>query len=325
MKDFQHLVFCISGYSKSGKDEFSKPLIERYKAVKIGMTDAPRRHMMEIFGFSRDQMFGSAYHKDRGDLRFPKPLFHQYNLLEWTQEIAKSQDVPWVDNGVRRYFCVADTRDFWMDTKKFRKEYTRHPVLNLTALPNAPSYANFAMKITIVDEGDPNFWLSSREVLQIHCTALQNMHPDVWVKNFIDKQCDWMKGTMAVLTHGSQKTYYNALNYTQAEGFVNGPKTWDSCGAVICTDLRHKREIRHIRQNAARKGYTPVLVRVKRTGIDSPPYDHPTETEQATIPDSVFDFVVVNDSDVRHLHALSRSIFKIVTSGDYRPKIEILP
>lgn len=61
---------------------------------------------------------------------------------------------------------------------------------------------------------------------------------------------------------------------------------------VVITDCRYKNELEGIRAAGAK------LVRVSRKGLEDPPYAHSSETEQAGIPDSYFDYVFHNDGSL---------------------------
>lgn len=85
--------------------------------------------------------------------------------------------------------------------------------------------------------------------------------------------------------------------YSQVQGVIPigdlGPVTIRK--GIVVTDCRFKNEMAQLRFAGAK------LVRVRRTGLDAPPYDHPSETEQATIPDSFFDYVFQNDGSLADL------------------------
>jgi hypothetical protein len=65
--------------------------------------------------------------------------------------------------------------------------------------------------------------------------------------------------------------------------------------------------------------FIPVLIRVKRPSIPNPPYNHRSETEMATIPDSVFDFVVNNNGTVEDLHGFAKLILQAIKLPGFFP------
>lgn len=64
---------------------------------------------------------------------------------------------------------------------------------------------------------------------------------------------------------------------------------------VVIPDVRFINEVTGIKRAGGR------VYRVKRAGIDKPPHDHPSETEQLKIKDGKLDGVIHNDSDLEHL------------------------
>ena len=63
--------------------------------------------------------------------------------------------------------------------------------------------------------------------------------------------------------------------------------------SVVIPDIRFRSEIEVLR----RVSKVPVrIVRLRRPGFEAPAYNHPSETEQADIPDSVFDYVYEGSS-----------------------------
>lgn len=66
---------------------------------------------------------------------------------------------------------------------------------------------------------------------------------------------------------------------------------------VVIPDCRFKNEFALIRAAGAK------LVRVKRKGLDKPPWDHPSETEQTEVPDDYFDYVFQNDGALEDVPA----------------------
>ncbi len=60
----------------------------------------------------------------------------------------------------------------------------------------------------------------------------------------------------------------------------------------------------------------PVLVRIRSERVPVPPYNHRSETEQSTIPDSEFHFVLENNGTVAEAHDKVREIMnRVITTG----------
>ena len=64
---------------------------------------------------------------------------------------------------------------------------------------------------------------------------------------------------------------------------------------VVIPDTRFRNELRLIRQAGG------LSVRVKRPGVETPAWQHASETEQLSIPDSEFNYFVVNDGTLDDL------------------------
>lgn len=117
----------------------------------------------------------------------------------------------------------------------------------------------------------------------------RSLYELVWVDMLLRQVKLLDTGTSENLIAGEGVTYHQATGVTRAEGEIERPT------GVVVTDCRFRNEIRHLKANNA------VIVRVKRKGIEEPPSDHLSETEQATIPDSSFDFIIENDGELADL------------------------
>jgi hypothetical protein len=139
---------------------------------------------------------------------------------------------------------------------------------------------------------------------------MNDMYLDSWVRKGIEDQ---------------RRIASGQFSYTRMGGLAAGappagpgPESFVTC----FSDFRHKHEVRAARA-AASDALVPVLVRIKSLRVPRPPFQHRSETEQVSIPDSEFDFVVHNDSDVRALHGSADMIMEAVRSGTVRPTTEI--
>lgn len=316
MYNDKNIIFCVSGFSKSGKDEFAKTLIDEFGVTKMGLTDMPRRHMMEIYKFSPDQMFGSASIKNKGDLRYPKQIFEYLNIKKYDSEAEELFGIKSTRENL--YYYVGSHNKFY--SEEFYKSSTTYDYYETGKFIHGREQLLF-----FIEEGDPNFWLSPREVAQSNFTNLQNMYENVWVQNFVELAADYMNRSYYDPDTFDKPCHVTIPEYKPSDGFVSSPEIWNHGPSIICTDIRHKHDIRYIRQNAKKLNYVPVMIRIKRPEYDKPAYDHRTETEQATIPDDIFDYVVDNDKSVYDLHNQAHSIFNNVRSGMFMPKLGILP
>lgn len=302
-------LFLISGYSGVGKDTFADQFINKYSSVKFGITDTPRRQMMSIFGFSEIQMFGASSHRNIGDLRFPKALFHKWNLIKFNQSTASSWGMEYEED---MWFTVGWYDEFKEDIKLWKGVH-KFPIIGNENL--FPNYGPI-----LIGEGNPNFWLSPREVLQKQCACTQDMYEDVWINDSIQSQSSWIKNNYKL----PNKFTRNDQTYTQSKGFIQSSIIWKDKCSIICSDIRHKHEINYVHKHMNSLNYIPVVIRIKRPGIENPPYDHRSETEQSSIPDESFDFVINNDSDTSHLSYIADEIMSIIDSGNYQPKKELV-
>lgn len=77
-------------------------------------------------------------------------------------------------------------------------------------------------------------------------------------------------------------------------GHPNAPR-FPARGVVI-PDVRFKNEVRDLTERGA------IMVRIKRTGLEAPAFDHPSETEQIEIPDGAFHSIIGNTAGLGLLH-----------------------
>ena len=142
----------------------------------------------------------------------------------------------------------------------------------------------------LVAEGDPRFWLSPREALQKYGELMNSMYLDSWVRKGIEIHRKIATG---------EYLYSKMGGVMRDSSFVGpGPGTVVTC----FSDFRHVHEVRAARRAEADPDVTSVLVRIRSKRVPHPPFDHRSETEQVSIPDFEFDFVVHNDGSVKDLH-----------------------
>lgn len=274
-------MVCVSGYSGVGKDEFCSRLVKSHAAVQTGLADPAKRHLADVYGFTELQLFGPSVHRNSGDLRYMKNEGLEFGLSPWVGELPSRLD------GL--YGSLSSDVRWWS-------------YLSARGTQNIPSDCPYLPtrgvdeEIVFVKEGDPRFWLSPREALQKHCGLLNDLYLHTWVRKGIE-------------VHKSLAT--GLFEYTRMEGLVRSSKTKAPEGLVTCfSDFRHRHEIRAAR--CASDSLTiPVLVRIRSARVPNPPFQHRSELEQSTIPDSEFDVVIHNDGTIQDLHeAADQIIFK---------------
>jgi hypothetical protein len=275
----RHIIICVSGFSGVGKDEFVNRLVNNHLAIHTGLADPAKRHMANLYGFTRAQLFGPSSYRNAGDLRYPKPKFYSFGLR--LLSVNEYKDEPGIDL-----------------SKKYWGYY--HDTLEKTCL---------------VQEGDPSYWLSPRESLQLYCELMNNLYSNTWVRHGIDIHIQLMQRTIDQPNNDYEIMLLN--QYDRMKGVFEQPyvKQCNDGIAITCfSDFRHKHEIRFTRE-AAGTQYEPIIVRIKRPSISKPPYDHRSETEQATIADSEFDCIVNNDGSIEDLHKKADQLVNIIRSN----------
>ncbi len=151
----RHIIFCISGFSGVGKDEFCRALKERHGAVQIGMADAAKRHMADLYGFTEHQLFGPSKARNAGDVRYPKRF-------------------------------PIDTPVVWLPEAPEAVRWSETPVHKVKV--------NVEGEEKILFMGDPEYWLSPRETLQKYCEHMNKMYLDTWIRKGLSQHLDYAKG-----------------------------------------------------------------------------------------------------------------------------------
>ncbi len=297
---FKHFLICISGFSGSGKDEFSKVFVDEMQAPKVGLADPAKRHMADLYGFTERQLFGASANRNAGDLRYPKP---EMTSLGLTVSSASSKNVP----------------EGLVGTLHPDVAYWEYEARQSTpgAFPYLPGKLGNAR--IFVPEGHPSFWLSPREALQRYCELMNLMYGDTWIRKSVNVH---VQLGQTFERDGSRWMLYS---YDRMAGIIRSdlqrtPAPEDGGSFFSCSaDFRHVHEFRMVRKLSA-PDFLPVAVRVKRPSIPGPPFPHRSETEQATIPDEFFDFVIDNDGTPEQLHAKAREVAAKVQETGWAPR-----
>jgi hypothetical protein len=290
----RNICIGISGFSGSGKDEIAKSFVKR-GAIQLGLADPAKRHMADLYDFTEQQLFGPSKFRNGGDLRYPKPAMEK--LQSWNGPKPEGEGLigNWDDDAT-----------YWWFEGRGRVEGIGYNNDD----PYIPLRLGSAR--VFIKQGDPRFWLSPREALQKYCELMNTMYGDTWIRKGIDTSLK-----LAEAHHFRDGIYVKSYKYSQMEGLRTysgpneyGPRLAENYIITCFADFRHKHEINYLRRKA-NEALTPVLIRIKRPGIDKPPFNHRSETEQATIEDGAFDFVVQNDGT---LEELDQKVEKILTT-----------
>ncbi len=308
MMIIHHFLFSFSGFSGTGKDECAKFLVNKYGALHSGLVDPAKRHMADIYGFSENQLFGSSEFRNNGDSRYPKLVYFRFN--------AKSCDF---DTGILsnyNEYCYFDLT--FEQFKQYMEDELTHSDCEYTDKLISVNQT-YRQKRFFVKKTDPYFFLSPREALQKYCALMDEMYQYTWIQNAIE-----LHQKMADVTDINSidpGKWVQRSSYSRMSGFKyhespirekfhiinHGVPAYLSC----LSDIRYLKQIEYLKKSKNMK-MTPILIRVKRPGIETPPYQHKSETEQAIIPDSDFDFIINNDSNIQALHSKIDQIMKKV-------------
>jgi hypothetical protein len=298
---FKHFLICISGFSGSGKDEFSKVFVEEMRAPKVGLADPAKRHMADLYGFTERQLYGASANRNAGDLRYPKPEMEKVGL---TISRVSSQNVPEGLVGTLHPDVV-----YW----EFEARQSGPEMF-----PYVPGRLGSAR--IFVPEGNSNFWLSPREALQRYCELMNLMYGDTWIRKSVNTH---VQLGQTIERNGSRFMIYaydRMIGIMRPDEAHSIPAPEDGGSFFSCSsDFRHVHEFRMARKLSA-PDFLPVSIRVKRPSVPGPPFPHRSETEQATIPDEFFDFVIDNDGTTEELHAKAREVIARVQEKGWAPR-----
>lgn len=280
----RHLMFCISGFSGTGKDEVARRLTTAHGAVQTGLADPAKRHMADLYGFTEEQLFGPSQSRNAGDLRYPKE--------PWALKLRESQHHAGyqpeglhgkLGRGIKYWEC---------EGRNFPAEWS---------LPYVPLKLGSAR--VFVPQGDPRFWLSPREALQRYCELMNQMYLRSWSRKGVE-----VHKKLSEIHQQDKGEAFFLHSYSKMRGLVkndlNDGTNWrpyDGTFISCFADFRHKHEIAEA-NDAETETLIPVLVRVRRPSVPVAPYQHRSETEQTEIPDEAFDYVVHNDGTLDDLY-----------------------
>lgn len=269
-----HVMFCVSGFAGVGKDEFCKRLVSNHSAFHTGLIDPAKRHVGDVYGFTEDQLFGPSIYRNKGDLRYPKRQFHALRLRPLNLILVKRWEFVQPPNS-NMYF----SSDFFVTNYSFIGE------------DNITYYA--------AEEGDARFWLSPREVLQLHGELFNDFYENTWVKKGVDVHFELASGK---------------YQYSRMSGLIPAEISRPDTVITCFSDFRHSHEIDYVR-SLPEKSCLPLLIRIKSERVPAPLFSHRSETEQVRIPDTKFNYVIYNDGSIEDLHSACDKIVQTVLSG----------
>lgn len=137
----------------------------------------------------------------------------------------------------------------------------------------------------LMDEYKPCF-LTPRYALQLLGTEFgRQAYENTWVDNVL---------RAATCNEQHRSTY----GYTRTNGLV---RSGVPLVHTAIPDVRFRNEVQRLSE------WNIPIFRIKRPGFEAPAFDHPSEAEQATIPDSAFTAVIHNDGTVEDLRANVRA------------------
>lgn len=244
MGNQRHIIICVSGWAGSGKDEFCREVVA-LGATHTALADPGKRHCMDTYGFTYDQLWGPSSSRNKGDHRYPKHVVKELGL----------------------------------DPELIKAAYGESPKL----------------------------FLSPRETLQEYMELMNKLYADTWIRKGVDIQRELAKGG---------RSYSKQHGVEVLSSIKPRPEEFITC----FSDFRHVHEHRFVKENGPKDGYISVLVRIKRPGIESPPFAHRSETEQTRIRDEAYDFVVDNDGTIDDLHFAAKNIVRKVREKSWTGK-----
>jgi hypothetical protein len=297
----RHMMFCISGWAGTGKDECCGRLVRDYGAIHTGLADPGKRHMQDAYGFTTNQLWGPSEFRNAGDVRYPKQITKLVNLQRWNVHPENIPDDVFdiVDKNGNQYIGGAK-KDLWYLYDSY--DDINNSQSYLTQKPN--KLTKDGLVRYFVREGDPDFWLSPRESLQQYMELMNTLYSDTWIRKGIQ----------------DHRLIASGYAYSKEKGLFPVQSVDPISQFITCfSDFRHIHEHKLARE-AADENLVPVIIRIKRPIVAKPPFNHRSETEQTRIKDSAYDFVIENDSTLYDLYRTMDDIVKICSDPNWNGK-----
>lgn len=294
-------MICISGWAGTGKDECSGRLVKVHRAFHTGLADPGKRHGLDAYGFTEEQLWGPSKYRNAGDSRYPKPVLKEFGFR---------------NDGVGTWSSTVDRSN--RDEMFLKGKSWMGPQL---AFMHAAMRSDTEGPQTVtVQDTDPAWFLSPREFLQLYMELCNTLYADTWIdKGIADHRRlatgDYTYSRMSGTTKGS--TFENRKQWASLS---SDEEYVDSSMIVTCfSDFRHVHEHRKAKA-AADSQLVPVLVRIKRTTVPNPPFKHRSETEQTRIRDAAYDFVIDNSGYLEDLYGRVDDIVRQCSDSSWAGK-----
>lgn len=292
----KHLMVCISGFSGVGKDEVAEYLVDSYRAVHMGLVDSAKRHMADLYGFTENQLFGPSTFRNEGDKRYPKPIYFKLKAKPYDGVLSNIFD----QTKTYHYVDVYDDGVNSVVDKSLDSCQIRQSLINNT-------------KRFFIEETNGIFFLSPREALQKYCELMDSLFLGSWAWKAMNTSVAFVNAMKL-----DNNRYSSVYKYSRMKGIVGAGEV-SNYGKYVITCFSDFRHICEFKIASAFQSETlfPIFLRVKRPGIDKPPFDHRSEKEQALIPDNAFDFIINNDSTISDLRSKIDPIVELITKPDW--------
>lgn len=254
-------IIALIGKAKSGKDTFARIGHSVTKVIPMGLADSFKRSILEEYGFATSDVFGNGKSKESGYTSYPKPTYENKGL----KSLEGIEGNKYKDEGYSYFFN--DNSD---------------PEFNY--LPTATLQGT---RICLVKSGDPHFWWSPREVMQIRGSDVEASDESALVKPLIKN--------IRVLQDAYRfdfASHYLSRDYDRRVGIYNWNSQSVRVPLIIITDVRKPHQLRSIRD-----AFSDLFsIKIDRTtsGISS---KHISETSIDQFYNSDFDFMIKNDGD----------------------------
>ncbi len=295
------IILGIMGLSKSGKDTFAE-FLQEFGAVNVALADPLKRICRDVYGFSDLQLWGPSDERNKPDERYPR-------AHTWIKALPVV-DADGISDDDSSYVCAC----------------CNHKGVKVSYRSSAPSYAQLQLGIgqeeTVVPVEDKHAcFLTPRYALQLLGTEFgRQCYDPTWVELCLRTAKELLEGLPYKGTYsypsdhtGPRETYDSRIypKYTPQLGIHAYEQRAEASRAqmVTVTDVRFKNEMAGIH---AAGGF---VIRVKRpgAGLGGGAGLHPSEREQASIPDSAFYQVVQNTGTLEELKATAQSLGRHLT------------
>jgi hypothetical protein len=270
------MILGMCGLAGSGKDTAAKFVIADHGFVPMAFADEMKRICKRVYDFTDEQLWGPSEFRNLPDKRYPRQGHTWTKLPPRERQIHEEEKVKWPEAQV---FVERD----WYGCACCGLEAQSKVV-----------YADDHDEQRQIEDVGPCY-LTTRYALQQLGTGWgRDCYGDTWVMVTLRD---------ARLLLGMDKSReVSGYWYDQKRGLLSNFKTNhipDFIPGVILTDVRYLNEIRAV-QAAGGK-----VVRVVRpgAGLQGGAALHSSETEQAALPDSVFDAVIANDESLEALQS----------------------